>query len=246
MISKKASLVALAVFLPLSIGAGVLSESALRMEYSAEQPSENLDARVAALIANLRKSREAMKQYEWIETTTVFVGGEQKAEIEKRCYYGADGKVEKVLLTQPAPPERKRGLRGMIAAKKKTELSGEMKQAVETLHQYVPPDHEQIQRCKDAGNASFDMLEPGKLVRLNFKNYRVPEDKLSIEVDLVVNRPKALTVSSYIDTPAKPLNCDVQFGVLEDGSTYAEQTTLKLEKQDIKVVVENSGYRKQP
>ena len=221
-----------------------LSDSAMNVETATEQQAENLNQRVGELVANLRKSREAIKQYEWIETTTVFLKGEQKAQIENRCSYGADGKVEKVMLTQPAPPERKRGLRGIIMEKKKAELTDEMKQAVETLHQYVPPSHEQLEACKAAGNASIDVVDPGKRVRLNFKDYKVPGDKLSIEVDLTNNRPATLTVTSYLDTPAKPLACNVTFGALEDGTTYAEETTLNLEKQNLKVVVETSGYRK--
>jgi len=243
MITTKSSLLALTICLPVAIAAS--SETTLHNESSAEQSSENLNQRVGELVANLKKSRDAIKKYEWIETTTVSLNGEQKAQIEKRCYYGADGKVEKVMMTQPAPPERKRGLRGLIAEKKKAELSDEMKQAIETLHQYVPPTHEQIEACKNAGNASIDVIDPGKRVRLNFKDYKMPGDKLSIEVDLTNNRPATLAVTSYLDTPAKPLNCNVTFGTLDDGTTYAEETTLNLEKQGIKVVVENSGYRKQ-
>lgn len=242
MMTMKSSLLALTMCLPIAVGA--TSESMMRADAGVEQPSESLNQRVGELVANLRKSRETIKQYEWIETTTVFLKGEQKAQIEKRCYYGADGKVEKVMLTQPAPPERKRGLRGIIMEKKKAELTDEMKQAVETLHQYVPPSHEQIEACKAAGNASIDVVDPGKRVRLNFKDYKVPGDKLSIEVDLTNNRPATLAVTSYLDTPAKPLTCNVTFGALEDGTTYAEETTLNLEKQNLKVVVENSGYRK--
>ncbi|MBL8877421.1 MAG: hypothetical protein JNM86_16640 [Phycisphaerae bacterium] len=240
----KSSFLALTICFPAALGS--TTESALRAEAVSEQSSENLNQRVGELVANLRKSREAIKKYEWIETTTVSLNGEQKAQFEKRCYYGADGKVEKVMMTQPAPPERKRGLRGLIAEKKKAELSDEMKQAVETLHQYVPPTHEQIEACKAAGNASIDVVDPGKRVRLNFKDYKMPGDKLSIEVDLTNNRPATLAVASYLDTPAKPLNCNVTFGTLDDGTTYAEETTLNLEKQGVKVVVENSGYRKQP
>ncbi|MBN8598422.1 MAG: hypothetical protein J0L78_12190 [Planctomycetes bacterium] len=240
----KSSFLALTICFPAALGS--TTENAFLAEAGSEQSSENLNQRVGELVANLRKSREAIKKYEWIETTTVSLNGEQKAQFEKRCYYGADGKVEKVMMTQPAPPERKRGLRGLIAEKKKAELSDEMKQAVETLHQYVPPAHDQIEACKAAGNASIDVVDPGKRVRLNFKDYKMPGDKLSIEVDLTNNRPATLAVASYLDTPAKPLNCNVTFGTLDDGTTYAEETTLNLEKQGVRVVVENSGYRKQP
>ncbi len=228
--------------LGLQLGAGHIGE-AVAFESASAQP-ENMNQRIAALVVSLKQSREAIRQYEWIETTTVSLKGDQKAEIEKRCYYGDDGKLTKELLTQPAPTERKRGLRGMIAERKKAELSSEVKLAVETLHQYVPPDHEKIQKVKDVGDASIDLVEPGKLARLNFKNYRVQGDVLSIDVDLGANRPTAITVKSTIDSPPKPFKCEVSFGVLKDGTLYPEETRLDLEQQEVKVVVENSGYRK--
>src|SRR5512140_313857 len=76
----------------------------------AQQPTTQ--ERVVALKASLAASEAILKQYEWVETTTVSVKGEQKSQQMKRCYYGADGKVQKVPLTTPPPAEKKRGLRG--------------------------------------------------------------------------------------------------------------------------------------
>ncbi len=228
--------------LTLQLGAGRFHDADASGNESA-QP-ENMNQRVMALMASLKQSREAIKQYEWIETTTVSLKGEQKAEIEKRCYYGDDGKLTKEPLTQPAPTERKRGLRGMIAERKKADLSSEMKLAVDTLHQYVPPDHEKIQKVKDAGDTSIDLVEPGRLARLNFKNYLVQGDVMSVDIDLGTNRPTSITVKSTMDSPPKPLKCEVSFGVLKDGTLYPEETRLDLERQELNVVVENSGYRK--
>ena len=45
---------------------------------------------------SLATSQQALRQYEWIQTTAVTVKGEQKAQIMEKCYYGMDGKVQKV------------------------------------------------------------------------------------------------------------------------------------------------------
>ena len=42
---------------------------------------------VAMIKKNLADSKEKIKKYEWIETTTVFYKGEQKSVIQKQCYY---------------------------------------------------------------------------------------------------------------------------------------------------------------
>ena len=57
--------------------------------YAQAEMQEN----VAMIKKNLTDSKAAMKKYEWIETTNVFVNGEQKSVIQKQCYYAVDGKL---------------------------------------------------------------------------------------------------------------------------------------------------------
>ena len=52
---------------------------------SAQQPTA--DERVAALKSSLATSKQVLRQFEWIETTTVSLKGEQKAQMQDRCYY---------------------------------------------------------------------------------------------------------------------------------------------------------------
>jgi hypothetical protein len=53
----------------------------------------------------------ALRTYEWMETTVVSMKGEEKSRKQNRCYYGADGKVEKVPVESAAqaPAKEKRG-----------------------------------------------------------------------------------------------------------------------------------------
>ncbi len=37
-----------------------------------------------------------LAQYQWIETTVISLKGEEKSRKQNQCYYGADGKVQKV------------------------------------------------------------------------------------------------------------------------------------------------------
>src|SRR5262245_47607837 len=121
----------------------VLAILSLALPVFAQQPSAA--ERAAMLKATLAASQVVLRQYEWIETTVVSLKDEEKSRKQERCFYGADGKVTKVLLTQPAPEAKKRGLRGRIAEAKKEELTDYMKEAVALARQYVPPDHNRIQ-----------------------------------------------------------------------------------------------------
>jgi hypothetical protein len=214
----------------------------------AQQPS--VPERVAALKTSLAESKARLKGYEWVETTVVLLKGEEKSSTQQRCYHGADGKVQKLPLAAPPEPEKKRGLRGRIVEKKKEELSDYMKQAIGLVHQYVPPDPESIQKAKDAGKVSIAIVDPGKRVRLEFKDYLVPGDQLALEVTLADNRLAAIAVSTALDDKntrgdkTDPVTLRVRMGTLDDGATYAAETALAAPAKDLRVIVTNSGYRK--
>src|SRR5262245_39018523 len=75
--------------------------------------------RAAVLKATMAASQAVLRQYEWIETTVVSLKGEEKSRKQQRCYYGADGGLQKVQVGDTPAAEKKRGLRGRIAEKKK-------------------------------------------------------------------------------------------------------------------------------
>jgi hypothetical protein len=215
---------------------------ALALPAFAQQPT--VAERIVSLKATLEASQVVLRQYEWIETTVVSLKGEEKSRKQERCYYGADGKLQKVLLTQPAPESTKRGLRGKIAEKKKEELTDYMQEAVGLVHRYVPPDPVRILAVKDAGNVAIQLTEPGKRARLTFSNYLKAGDSLALDMDLTNNHPLAVNVNSYLDTDKEPVTLAVIFGTLNDGTTYASKTVLDAKGKNLNVAVENSGYRK--
>jgi len=208
----------------------------------AQQPAAA--ERVAALKASLAASQAALRQYEWIETTVVVVKDEEKSRKQERCYYGADGKLTKVLLTQPAPEPQKRGLRGKIAESKKEEMADYMHEAVTLIRQYVPPDQARIQAVKDAGKVSIQLTDPGKRARLTFSDYLKSGDSLAVDMDLTSNLPVAANVNSYLDSQKEPVMLSVKFGILNDGITYVSGAILDAPGKSLKVTIENSGYRK--
>ena len=216
--------------------------SALPNPAVAQQPS--VPERVAALKASLAASQIILRQYEWIETTVVSLKGDEKSRKQERCYYGADGGIQKVEVSASPEPQKKRGLRGKIIAKKKEELTDYMKQAVALVKTYVPPNPAKIQAAKDAGKVTIEVLEPGKRARLNFRDYEKAGDNLGVEVDLVNNRALGVKVSTYLDDAKDAVLLDVRMGQLNDGTTYASDITLDAPAKKIQVAVENSGYRK--
>src|SRR5271163_1936510 len=210
----------------------------------ARSQSPEVQQRVAALKETVARDQQSIRQYQWIETTVISLKGDEKSRQQKQCYYGADGGLQKVTVDASPPPDKKRGIRGRVIARKTEELTDYMKQAVALVKTYVPPDPARIQAVKDAGNVSLDLPGGGKGARLNFKNYQKPGDVLTVEVDPASNRVIGLTVATYIDDAKDTVTLNVSFQRLQDGTGYPATEALVATAKNLSVNITNSGYRK--
>jgi len=206
------------------------------------------DQMVAALKQNLAESQKNLRKYEWVETTTISLKGEEKSRKQQRVYYGADGTLTKLPIGEPPPQAAQSGggrrgrLKEDVVAHKKDEMKDYMERASTLIHQYVPPSPAQIQKAKDAGNMALRPQPQGQ-VRAEFQNFIQPSDMLAITVDAKAALPSALSVATYLDKPEDAVTLAVRFATLPDGTNYTAQTTLDAKAKNIRVVVENSGYR---
>ena len=221
----------------------------------AEQTAEGAQERLAALKQGMAASQKQLRQYEWVETTIVSLKGEEKSRKQQRCYYGADGKVQKVPIEGSAKPAADSGggggrggrrgggrLKQAVVENKKEDMQEYMEQAAALIHQYVPPDAARIEQSRSAGKF---VMQPGAdgRVGLEFGDYLKPGDRLKVALDSTANRLVGLDVASYLDDKSDAVTLAVQFAALEDGTTYTAQSTLEAPAKNIRVVVQNSGYR---
>jgi hypothetical protein len=205
---------------------------------------------VAAVKKNLQESQAKLRTYEWVETTAISLKGEEKSRKQQRVYYGADGKLAKFPIGEPAPPTAApagRGGRGdrlkkKVVENKKDEMKEYMERAATLIHSYVPPSADLIQKAKDAGKLKVSPLAAGQ-VRAAFADFIQPSDLLSIDVDAAAGRLGAITVATYLDKPEDAVTLAVQYSTLADGSSFVAQTTLDATAKNLRVVVQNSGHR---
>ena len=222
----------------------VVLVGALFASRASAQAGAGVEAHLAALKNAMIASQQDLRTYQWIETDTVFVNGEQKSWKEESCYYGADGSLQKVPIASSAPPKKKFGLRGAIQESKTEEMTDTMKQAVGLVKSYFPPNPALLDQASKTGNVTVDMIQPGQVVRLNFKNYKLPGDVFSITLNIQTNRLLGMSVSTYMGTPSTPVSMVAQMGTLMDGATYTARTELSLPSSNLEVDVVNTGYRK--
>ena len=211
----------------------------------APAPSAQPDtaARVTAVKEWLAKSKADLKNYQWIETTVVSHDGEVKSTKVENCYYDVTGALQKVQ-TSLTTPKPKPGIRGAIAKDVAKDMDAYMEKAVALVKTYIPPVPEKLQSLKDAGKFSIDFLPGGQNLRLNFTDYQLPGDKLSISMNMATNTPLDFGVATYIDNAKDTVNLAVTVGTLPDGTGYADKITLDASAKKLQVVVTKSGFRK--
>jgi hypothetical protein len=232
------------------IAAVALAAGAALLAQQAAPGAAGAQDHVAALKKSMQDGLGKARQYEWVETTIISLKGEEKARKQNRCYYGADGKVQKVSLDQPAAAKEEQGGRGgrkgrvkqNIVENKKEDIQDYMTAAAKLIHQYVPPDPAKIQTAKDAGRVKANPGAAGK-VQVAISQYLQPGDSLTIDLDGANNRLLGLGVSTYLEKPDQPVTLAVHMNTLPDGALYAAQTTLDAPEKNIKVVIQNSGHK---
>ena len=230
-----------------AVGMATTLSAGQQPEAAAGQPDP-----VAALKQSIGDGAKKLAQYEWVETTVVMLKGEEKTRKQNRCYYGADGKVQKVAIgdTPKAqqgggggrPGKRGGAVKAKVIENKKEDMQEYMQQAAALIHSYVPPQPQQIQAVKDGGRLAVNP-QPGGKARIEMKQYLKPGDSLTIDLDTAANRLLGLGVNSHLDKPDEPVTLAVQMNTLPDGALYAAQTTLDAKAKNIQVVITNSGHK---
>jgi hypothetical protein len=201
--------------------------------------------KIAALTESLAANQKQLRQYKWVETSVMSLKGEEKSRVQKQCFYGPDGKIQKTQLSAPPPEEpAPGGLKGKAIAKKKAELTATMNQTMALIQSYVPPDSKRIQATKAAGNLAINPLGPNS-VRLDLRNYVKAGDTFSLGLDTGSNALQTVSVKSYLTKEKDdPVTLDVTFARLRDGLSYPGNIVLSVPEEKIQVVIQNSNYQR--
>jgi hypothetical protein len=170
--------------------------------------------KIAAIEQSLARSMTALRSYEWIETVTVTVDGEQKSRKENRCYDGTEGTLQKVAIGDRSEGEhhRSRGIRGPVTRRRAAEMEEYIQQALELVKKYVPPDPRRLQSVKDRGHHDLEVLDSASRLRTDFADDLKAGDMRSVDVDPAADRIVGIAVSSYLgDDPADAVELEVRF-----------------------------------
>ena len=167
------------------VGVSGIVAAVLALVVSVPLVGQDLQEKLAAGKQAAAQNQQALRSYAWLEKVELSLKGEVKATKVSSCRYGPDGKVQKTPVVEPPPPQKQRGLKGRVVAKKTGEMKEELESAAALVQQYVPPSPENIQVVMNAGTASLSQAGPGA-VALKFPGYAKAGDALTLTFDTTV------------------------------------------------------------
>jgi len=205
--------------------------------------AQDLQQKLGAAKESAARNQQALRSYSWTEKAELSLKGEVKSTKVDMCKYGPDGKVQKTPVVEPPPPEKKRGVRGKVVAKKTGEMKAELEAAVALVHQYVPPSPDLMQVVMNAGTASMSQAGPG-FAALKFPGYAKQGDALTLTFESAVKTLHQIEVNTWLDAPDNPVNLKVTMQVLPDGTSCPGSIVFSLPKSQIEVKITKSNYQK--
>ncbi|MFZ0314906.1 MAG: hypothetical protein WAL85_19540 [Candidatus Korobacteraceae bacterium] len=209
------------------------------------QGGGELQQKLAALKQSAAENKQKLHQYQWVETQTLTLKGEQKPPKSNLCSYGPNGQVQKVPIGEQQAPQqsgRQGKLKQRVIEKKTEEMQDYMQQVKAVISMYVPPEAQLMQKAFQAHNVSI--VPGGGAAQLVFKNYAQPGDQMTIAFDMATKKIQTLNVNTYLGDAKDAITLAVQFASLPDGTNYAAQTVLNAPAKQIQVTTTNTNYSK--
>jgi hypothetical protein len=225
-----------ALLIATAILAGVVSAIA-------QGPGADVQQKLAAVKQSVAENQQKLHHYQWIETTQLTLKGDPKPASQSACQYGPDGKVQKTLLTAPAPPPSGGRMKQKVVAKKKGEMKDYMGDVKVLLAKYVPPDPQNMQQAFQAGKVSLSPNPSSGVTQLVFKDYAQAGDQMTLSFDAATKKISSVNVNTYLDDPKDAVTLAVQFASLPDSTNYVQQTVLNATAKKLVVTTMNSDYK---
>jgi hypothetical protein len=225
--------------------AALLAIPALAQMGAGGQSGGGLQQKLAALKQSAAANKQKLHQYQWVETQTLTLKGEQKPPKSNLCSYGPNGQIQKVPIgeQQAQQPSGRQGrLKERVIEKKTDEMQDYMQQVKGVISMYVPPEAQLMEKAFQAHNVSI--VPGGGAPQLVFKNYAQPGDQMTIAFDMATKKIQTLNVNTYLGDAKDAITLAVQFASLPDGTNYAAQTVLNAPSKQISVTTTNTNYSK--
>ncbi|HET6348358.1 MAG TPA: hypothetical protein VFH88_04665 [Candidatus Krumholzibacteria bacterium] len=238
-----------------SIHAPVLAEgtkSEHRIAVPAPTPTPSTDSRPAAdrhfdtVLECLIQNRQDLMSYHWVENTVVRASGQSSASQTSICRFDEKAHLRRTpLAPHGASADVYLAKSEQAESVKQPPLAPDARAALELMNAYMPPDPDRLQHCKEHGEMTMTVTEPGKQVRLDFKNYMKPGDRVAVMLNLATGRIANVTANTFFDKSTDAVTLNAQMATIKNRHTaYPAKISIDSPARQLSVMVTNSEYRK--
>jgi hypothetical protein len=190
-----------------------------------------------------QENAKQLRQYTWKSRTEIRKGGETKSTKLYLMRYDVAGTLQKTLISETSQQLPTRGLRGLIARKKKENFV-EMLDGLGALaksYGELPPDR--MQHFMAGASFTPETNSQPSLLRLQGRDVLQPGDLMTIWIDAATRRQRRIEILTTFDE--KPVRIVSEFRELPNGPTYPARSIIDYSSQELAITTENFGYTRE-
>jgi len=215
---------------------------------AAAAQNQQMQERVAELKQSMAQNQQALAQYQWLETVTISLKGEEKKQQHYQVRLGPDGKPQKTSLDPPpSSSSQDSGRRGRLkehVVEKKTEEYQQYAEDIKSLiQQYLPPDKDKLQQAFQAGNLTIGSGGGPDEYAINIANYLKQGDKMTIVFNKAQHAITSVSIASYLNDPKDAVTVNAQFAAIPGGPNHVSSQTINGVSKQLTIAIQNSQYQ---
>jgi hypothetical protein len=189
-----------------------------------------------------KQNAQALRQYTWKSRTEIRKGGETKNVQLALHRYDINGMLQKTTVSStPQQQLPTRGIRGLIAQKKKEDFMETLEGLGALARSYAELSPDAMQRFMGTASVTPEMNSQQKLLRVSGGNILQPGDSMTVWLDAVSRKQRRVEIHTTLDR--KPVKIVSDFQDLPAGPSYMARSVVEYPSADLSLITENFDYQ---
>lgn len=189
-----------------------------------------------------KQNAQALRQYTWKSRTEIRKGGETKNVQLALNRYDINGMLQKTTVSStPQQQLPTRGIRGLIAQKKKEDFMETLEGLGALARSYAELSPDAMQRFMGTASVTPEMNPQQKLLRVSGGNILQPGDSMTVWLDAVSRKQRRVEIHTTLDR--KPVKIVSDFQDLPAGPSYMARSVVEYPSADLSLITENFDYQ---
>jgi len=190
-----------------------------------------------------QQNAEALRQYTWKSRTEIRKGGDTKNVRLALVRYDRYGALQKTQISStPQQQLPTRGLRGLIAQKKKEDFIETLDGLAAVAEAYAEIPADAMRRFLSTASFTPEFGSTQKLLRISGSNVLKPGDSMTLWIDATTRKQHRVEIRTNLDR--KPVRIVSEFADLAAGPTYMAHSVVDYPSEGVTLITENFDYER--